>query len=209
MMEPQFLIDLSMREYESLRAEVLVTVERQYSLAQWSVSAIAVIAAAVVGGWQAIVATTGLLSVVLLLILPGLTTVYVVTWSHTITKIHQLGNRLHEIEENIARAIGGHAVREAFNVPADSDLALYHYTVGWEHRLWKGNVNLRVETTVFAVTTGLAAMYFSVVALNALLMMNYQNQLPALVIQLTGGAILIWTSVLFFIFRYIRARHRS
>ena len=122
-------------------------------------SAIVVIVAAIVGGWATLASIPGMMSAILLFIVPTLMTVYVVSWSHVITKINQLGARLHQIEENIAAAISPELIQRTFGIPPGEDFNPYNFTVGWEHKLWKEGVNLRVRTTIHMVKLALAAIY--------------------------------------------------
>ena len=204
-MDSEFIINLNMREYEILRAEVNSTVARQYSLANWSVSAIVVINVAIVGGWDKITSIPGMVHIILLFILPSIITVYVLSWSHVITKINQLGARLYEIEKNIASAISKEMVQNTFNIISDDDFKPYHFTVGWEHKLWKDGVNLRVQTTVNMVKGALAIIYFVVILLSLLLMLNQQinNKIIYIVLTFTG---VFWVAIWILVFQYLQVR---
>jgi len=205
--EPESLVDLSMREYETLRAEVLSTVERQYSLVNWGVSAIVVvIVAAIVGGWATLASIPGMMSAILLFIVPTLMTVYVVSWSHVITKINQLGARLHQIEENIAAAISPELIQRTFGIPPGEDFNPYNFTVGWEHKLWKEGVNLHVRTTIHMVKLALAAIYTLFILLNALMMVHQQKLDVRIIWSISTIVGVFWAVVWFLVFRYLRNR---
>lgn len=206
-MEPDSLIDVSMREYETLRAEMISTVDHQYSLANWGVSAIAVIVAAIVGGWATLTSIPGMMSAILLFIVPTLITVYVVSWSHVITKINQLGTRLYQIEENIAAAIGPELIHRTFSIPPGKDFNPYNFTVGWEHKLWKEGVNLRVRTTIHVVKLALAVIYTSFILLNVPMMVHYQNIDVRIIWSISTIAGAFWAVIWFLVFRYLRNRN--
>ncbi len=142
-MTSELLMELAVKEYESLRAEVVKTVERQYSLINWSVSTLAVVV--VVGGWGTLKSIPGMISIILLLIIPATMTVYVVSWSHVITKINQLGERLFEIEESLESAVDPESIRQTYRIPSSENVKPYKYTLGWEHKLWDSGINLRVQ----------------------------------------------------------------
>ena len=205
-MESEFLVELSMREYETLRAEVLSTVERQYSLVNWGVSAIAVVVAAIVGGWATISSIPGMMPAILLFIVPTLMTVYVISWSHVITKINQLGARLHQIEENIAAAVGPELIQKTFSISPDEDFNPYNFTVGWEHKLWKEGVNLRVRATINVVKFALAAIYTLFIFLNVLMMIHQQKIGIRIIWSTSTIAGIFWAAIWLLVFRYLRSR---
>lgn len=204
-MDSKFIVDLNMREYETLRAEVNSTVARQYSLVNWGVSAIVVIVAAIVGGWDKITSIPGMIHLILLFIVPALMTVYVISWSHVITKINQLGSRLHEIEKNIASAISKELIQKTFCIPPGEEVNLYHFTVGWEHKLWKDGVNLRVHTAINMVKLALATIYVAVIFLSLLMMLNQKLNVRIICI-ISPSAIIFWTVIWILVFRYLRIR---
>ena len=205
-MTSELLIELAVKEYETLRAEMVGTVERQYSLTNWSVSTVAVFIAAIVAGWGTLKSIPGIISVILLLIIPATMTVYVVSWSHIISKVNQLGERLFEIEENLASAVDPVLIRQTYRIPSSEDVRPYKYTLGWEHKLWNNGVNLRVQATIRIVRIALSAIYLLFIILNALLMVNLQ-QFSSVIIwstSLTAGA--FWATIWFLVFQYLRRR---
>jgi ABC-type multidrug transport system fused ATPase/permease subunit len=200
------LLEMSLKEYELLRAEVVTTVERQYSLANWSISAVAVTVAAIIGGWQTITSFPALTSIVLVLIIPSIMTAYAISWSHTITKLNQLGARLYEIEENIAQSCGAEAIRKAFNIQDSEEIHPYRYTIGWEHALWKNGINNRIQTTIRVVGMILAIFYLFVIVGNGVYMDGAQvfSSRMVWVISLSFG--FLWGVIWFVIFRYLNRR---
>ncbi len=120
--------------------------------------------------------------------------------------INQLGARLHQIEQNIAVAIGPELIQRTFGILPDEDFNPYDFTVGWEHKLWKDGVNLRVQTTINMVKIALSLIYISFLLLNVL-MMVYQQKLTAGKIWLTSiMAGVFWFVIWFSVFRYLRIR---
>lgn len=205
-MTPDSLVDLTLREYDALRAEVLATVERQYSLANWGASSVAVIVAAVVAGWDTLTAIPGMMSVILAFIVPATMTVYVVSWSHVITKINQLGARLFEIEENVSKAVAPELIRQTFGLTPEEHFSPCKYTLGWEHKLWKGGVNARVHTTIWIVRLSLGVIYAAFILLNTLLLVHQQKSSLGEIWSATVAAGAFWIFIWFLVFRYLRLR---
>ena len=205
-MDSKFIVDLNMREYETLRAEVNSTVARQYSLVNWGISAIVVIVVAIVGGWNKIISIPGMIHLILLFIIPAIMTIYVISWSHVITKINQLGSRLYEIENNISSAIRKDLIQKTFCIPPYEEINLYHFTVGWEHKLWKDGINLRVHTTINMVKLALAMIYVAVIFLSLLTMLSQKLNIRT-ICMISGSSIIFWAVVWILVFRYLRTRN--
>jgi hypothetical protein len=202
---PRFVIELALKEYEMLRAEMLRTVERQYALVNWGVSAVAVITAAIVGGWGTLNSIPGIMSAILVLIIPAIMTAYVIAWSHVITKINQLGSRLYEIEENVAKAFDSELIYKTYSINSPESYNPYKYTIGWEHRLWKNGVNLRIQTTIWIVRIALAGIYTTFVILNIFFLI-YRNIVPLYIWGSTIIAGIFWGCMLLLVFRYLHHR---
>lgn len=204
-MDSEFLVDLNMREYETLRTEVNSTVARQYSLANWGVSAVVVIVVAIVGGWDKIASIPGMVHIILLFIVPAIMTVYVISWSHVVTKINQLGARLYEIEKNISSSISKELIQKTFCLPPGEEVNPYYFTVGWEHKLWKDGVNLRIRTTIYAVKFALAMIYIAVISIS-ILMMLHQKLNKEIICIVSSGAGIFWAVIWILVFQYLRVR---
>ncbi len=201
---PEELLGLAMREYDALRAEIVSTVERQYSLANWGISTAALVIAALVGGWHSFVGHPMALTTTLVLVVPGLITAYAVAWSHTITKINQLGERLFVIEENVARMIDSDSIREAYAIPATTELDPHRYLLGWEHLLWKRGENLRVQTTIRVVRVVLAAVYVLLIGVTVIILTTMRQTSSIAVMAIITTAITVWGAAWYALFHYLR-----
>lgn len=77
-MTPEELINIALEEYKSLRGEVVNSVDRQYSLANWGISAVTFFIAAVIGGWGTLIQYPQVLLATTFVVIPAVATSYVV-----------------------------------------------------------------------------------------------------------------------------------
>jgi len=100
-------IAATLEEYRALRAEVTPTVERQYAVTYWGISAIAVLIAAMINSFQQLWNAPFLSLLLFYIVVPGLCSAFVLTWSHIIIKLVKLGAHLYVVEEKICVLIKG------------------------------------------------------------------------------------------------------
>jgi hypothetical protein len=196
---------LALEEYKTLRQEVVNTVDRQYSLANWGISSVAVVLAALLAAWEPLQKAPYLLTFATLVAIPVVATSYVLAWSHVISKISELGKRLYEIEENIARMVSTDEIREAYRLDADATVNPYRFLLGWEHQLWRGPTNIRVVTTVRVVKGLLAAMYLGAIAAGLSVALLLQHSTIKSAVTTASAALLVWAVLWFSLARYLKA----
>lgn len=172
-MNKDYLLELAKDEYFSLRAEVLASVERQYSIANWCISSIAILAAGILGGWNTLSKSTVFLPIFVSIAIPMLATSYIVTWTHVISKIHLLGKRLWQIEENIASAVGNDLIKSTFHInPNRTEINSFVYSLGWEHLMWTDGKNSKINTTIKIVKLSVLIFYFATTSTGLLISIN-------------------------------------
>lgn len=159
------VLTVLLHEHSALRDEMINTVDRQYSIANWLTTTLAAIAAGLFATWDKVSDHTVFLAFCAFLGIPAIITVHALAWSHTISKIHALGKRLRVLEYNVASLIGLEQVRVSYADPTISESALPQLLLGWEHQLWRGARNLRVDLTCQIVTSAIAAAYVACVCL--------------------------------------------
>lgn len=191
-MGPDQLVSLALEEYKSLREEVVNSVDRQYSLANWGISATVVLIAALAGGWATLRQFPYLLAASALVAVPAVATSYVVAWTHVISKIAQLGSRLREIEDNVSRSVAVESIRQTYGLDASEHVDPFKYLLGWEHKLWRAGTNSRVETTVGIVKLALAVLYAGAIAIGVLVLAKLENPPLGFLVQLTIAATVLW-----------------
>ncbi|HUF63383.1 MAG TPA: hypothetical protein VMN36_15005 [Verrucomicrobiales bacterium] len=203
----EFLVNIAVKEYELLRSEMMSTVERQYSLVNWGTSSAVLIVAGLVAGWSAVQSIPAVISIVILLVIPTMVTVFVAAWSHVITKLNMLGSRLYDIEEHLAKAIDAEHLRQVYMIPASDILNPCEYLIGWEHRLWRGGVNSRVQTTIRVVRFALFAVYAALVLVNYVFLIGHLEQY--LSVSISVVVFCLWCGVGGIVFRYLRKHIRD
>ena len=112
----QHLLAAILEEYKTLRAEVVAAIDRQYSLTNWGVSAIALLMGALVSSWDKMRQHPNAVAMAIGLALPAIVTSYAAAWVNVNVKITSIGAYLYLIEEKLARCFEDAAIREMFHV---------------------------------------------------------------------------------------------
>ena len=153
------MLSAILEEYKALRAEMVNTVDRQYSLINWTISSVALLSAATVNSWDKIHDRPELPTAVFIVALPLLSTLFAVAWSHVMAKIAALGWYLHFIEEKLARYFTADDIRAAYHLAPDTPLEPYRYIMGWEHRLWRASSHVFLTRTMNSIRAVLGFAY--------------------------------------------------
>lgn len=199
------LLTLALEEYKALRSEVVNGMDRQYTLANWGVSATAVLVAALTNAWDRLQPHPYFLTFIVLVAVPGIATIYVLNWVSLIGGIARLGARLYEIEENVGRRFAASDVRAAFDLQPSPQLNTFKYLLGWEHKLRRPGPPRGILTTIRTVTATLGLLYCGLIAMGVLIFGRLAHPSSVVLILAFVSATMFWASVWLLVTRHVKA----
>src|SRR5438874_1364840 len=133
-LDSSHLLAAVLEEYKTLRAEVIAAIDRQYSLTNWGVSAVALLAGALVGAWDKMRQHPNVVVAAIVIVLPAMVTSYAIAWSNLSVKIRAIGAYIHHMEEKVNSCFTEKLFRQTFSLSI-GPVNKFSYGLGWEHRL--------------------------------------------------------------------------
>lgn len=207
------LLAAVLEEYRSLRAQVVNTVDRQYSLAYWAISGVAIMIGGVANGWEKLRSSPTVLAVLVLFIVPAVITSYTILWAHMLATISKLGRYLYGVEETMARLVTPESIRHVYQLSESDDIEQFRLPIAWEHRLWAGSggTHSLLARTARTVQLAVTSVHVICVAVGAMVIGRFLQlgTVATLAHPLVLAAIGFWFCVAVALTRYIRISIRE
>src|SRR5262245_61972096 len=206
-MNDQQLLTALLEEYKALRTQIVSTVDRQYSLAYWGISGVAIMIGGLANAWEKLRSYPNVVATLILFIVPGVLTAYVILWAHMVATIAKLGRYLFKLEERVARMATPQLIRESFDVTQEDDLESFRLPIGWEHQLWveSGRPHTLLARTALVVRTTIIGVQAGSIIIGGIVLARLANLRfiklavhPAVLISLV-----LWIAVAVALSRYI------
>jgi hypothetical protein len=204
------VLAVAVEEYRALRAEVVNAVERQYSLANWGVSSIAILLAATAGSWDHLRMYPNILVTLLAFGIPTIGTIYALAWSSVIEKIAVVGWYLFHLETKVTQLFTPDDIKTAFHrTSAAGDP--YWYLLGWEHTLWASGTQRFIERVTKLVTSLLAVGYLGAIVGGVVILSHLGGMSPAAALRkpTTIMSSFLWLSVWAWLAHHLIVRTRA
>lgn len=205
--EPKELITLAiLEEYRALREEMKTIVDRQYTQMYWVISSVAILVAAIINAWQQILSHPLISSGLFIVLIPGVITAYILSWSHIITKIAKIGSHIYKIESNLSSLLVDDLPEGSVS---PSLLTNIRYPISWEHFLWKAKSHKLVLRTYVGVKLSAAFIYLMFIFMGAsLLKIHYWDNHANLQYWhfwlIIFASVILWLTIWLSIFHFIK-----
>jgi hypothetical protein len=207
---PEQVLALLTEEYKTLRAQVVSDLDRQYSIANWGISAFAVVTVAIFSAWDKLRFYPNVLIAMLLLAAPTVVTSYVLAWAHVLRSTLRAGRQLYQIEEHVALLITAETIRSAYHLTNDEQVEAYRHVLSWEHSLRPDGAHALVRPAVRLIGVALAVAYVGTLlgGVAATSRLRHHTISAAVFRPEILGAIALWVGVWVIVVTYVRKAHR-
>src|ERR1039458_1716533 len=194
----------AIEEYKSLRSEVIVILDRQYSMLYWAISSVAVMLAAIISGWDRLLTYPNLLVSVFFLLIPIVAMAFILGWSHLIVKLSRLGAYLHGLETKLSRIVESPGVASRDVLEAGMKLP-----IGWEHTLWQQEGQEFINRACGTIKWGTAVLYLLILTSGSVLFLwrlraSFEWLSKPHAVEAVVGVFVCWITVWLGAFRHIR-----
>jgi hypothetical protein len=194
----------AIEEYKALRSEVVILVDRQYSMLYWAISCVVVMLAAILNSWNwLLLQYPDLLISVFFLSSPIIVTIFIYGWSHIVIHLTHLGSYLFSIETKLS-----HILEQYIPTSRDTQTPEMTNPIYWEHNLWHKHGHNFINRTCRNVKWTVAFSYLLSLSFGSYLFLwrlkfvfVWISMIHA--IEIVIGVFAFWAAVWFFVFRFV------
>lgn len=206
--DKELYISSMLTEYKSLRDQINLMVDRQYSQIYWAISSIAIIIAAIVSSWRFLLVYPFIPLSIFFFLLPGLVLVYYLSWLHIVMQLTEIGSYIYLVEEKMGKLLRSGYI---FKIPSDQLKGFFHLPIGWEHSLWDTKKHKFFSPTFTILRWAIIIFTLLSITLGTLMVNTIFNEkiecISPLCVWIAMGLIYIfWIMIYIFLFRFISRR---
>jgi hypothetical protein len=158
------ILTVVLEEYRALRAEMVNAVDHQYTLTNWTISGLLLLAGGLVASWHNISTSPNLAIAAIVFFVPIVATMYAIAWCYVISTAELLGRQLFHIETKVAELFSVDEIRQAYNLPPGSGVDPFQHLIGWEHCLRREKSQPLIKRAIRLVQTLLTCAYVALLA---------------------------------------------
>ena len=194
----------AIEEFKSLRSEVVVIQDRQYSMLYWAISSMALLLAAILNSWDRLqLQYPDLLVSVFFFLIPIVATTFLWGWSHLVIQLARLGTYIYGIETKLS-----HILEKYPPPPYGAPETVMNMPLGWEHSLWQQDGQEFINRTCGIVKFAVAFFYllsfsFGIFLFLGRLRSNFAWLSMDHAVEIAIGVFTFWTAVWFVVFQVI------